>query len=80
LDQLLCFQSRRNLECGSYFQDPIRTREWIQVVGTVDAAKKITAIYKNGEFRHSDSYQSETPVPGPAGLASRYAAAGQSGR
>jgi Concanavalin A-like lectin/glucanases superfamily len=57
-----------NLGCGSYFQDPIRTGEWIQVVGIVDAAKKMTAIYKNGEFRHSDSYQSEMPVPGPAPL------------
>ena len=62
------FNPGGNLGCGSYFQDPISIREWIQVVGTVDAAKKITAIYKNGEFRHSDSYQSETPVPGPAPL------------
>ena len=57
-----------NLGCGSYFQDPVRAGEWIHVVGTADAAKKVTAIYKNGEFRHSDSYQSEMPVTGPAPL------------
>jgi hypothetical protein len=38
------------------------------VVGVVDAARKTTAIYKNGEFRHSDSYASATPAPGPAPL------------
>ena len=54
--------------CGSYFQDPIRTGQWIQVVGVVDAVQKTTAIYKNGEFRHSDSYASKTPAPGPAPL------------
>jgi hypothetical protein len=57
-----------NRGCGSYFQDPIRPGEWIQVVGIVDAAKKLTAIYKNGEFRHSDSYKSKIPLPGPAPL------------
>jgi hypothetical protein len=62
------FNPGGNLGCGSYFQDPIRIGEWIQVVGTADAATKMTAIYKNGEFRHSDSYQSETPAPGPAPL------------
>src|SRR6516225_3144113 len=54
--------------CGSYFQDPIATGQWIQVVGIADAVNKTTVIYKNGEFRHSDSYESETPAPGPAPL------------
>lgn len=54
--------------CGSYFQDPIRAGEWIHVVGIADAAKRTTAIYKNGEFRHSDSYASQTPAAGPAPL------------
>ena len=30
--------------------------------------RKRTAIYKNGELRHSDSYNSETPAPGLAPL------------
>jgi hypothetical protein len=54
--------------CGSYFQDPLRAGEWIQVVGVVDALNKTTAIYKNGQLRHTDSYATETPVPGPAPL------------
>lgn len=62
------FSPAGNRGCGSCFQDPIRTGQWIQVVGVVDAVKKMTAIYKNGEFRHSDSYKSETPTPGPAPL------------
>jgi hypothetical protein len=62
------FSPAGNRGCGSYFQDPIRTEQWIQVVGIVDAVNKTTAIYKNGEFRHSDSYASVTPTPGPAPL------------
>ncbi len=42
--------------CGSYFQDPITPGEWIHVVGVVDAGAQRTSIYKNGQFRHSDSY------------------------
>jgi hypothetical protein len=62
------FNPTGNRGCGSYFQDPIRTGQWIQVVGVVDAANKVTAIYKNGALRHSDSYRSEMPAPGPAPL------------
>jgi Concanavalin A-like lectin/glucanases superfamily len=62
------FSPAGNRGCGSYFQDPIRTGQWIQVVGIVDAVNKTTAIYKNGEFRHRDSYKSETPTPGHAPL------------
>lgn len=62
------FNPAGNRGCGSYFQDPIRTGQWIQVVGVVDAVNKTTAIYKNGKFRHSDSYASATPMPGPAPL------------
>lgn len=62
------FSPPGDLGCGSYFQDPIRAGEWIEVVGVADAANKTTAIYKNGELRHSDSYASETPQPGPAPL------------
>jgi hypothetical protein len=57
------FNPAGNRGCGSYFQDPIATGQWIQVVGIADAAKKRSAIYKNGEFRHSDLYSSETPHP-----------------
>ena len=62
------FNPAGKLGCGSYFQDPIATGQWIQVVGVVDAANKTTAIYKNGESRHSDFYNSETPAPGVAPL------------
>ena len=62
------FSPAGNRGCGSYFQDPIATGQWIQVVGVADAANKTTAIYKNGELRHSDSYNSETPAPGLAPL------------
>jgi hypothetical protein len=55
--------------CGSYFQDPVVAGQWIHVVGVVDAAAQQTAIYKNGEFRHSDSYGNQiTPAPGTAPL------------
>jgi hypothetical protein len=53
--------------CGSYFQDPITAGEWIHVVGVIDPTAQTTAIYKNGVFRHSDSYASLiTPNGGPA--------------
>lgn len=54
------FQSGTRLGCGSYFQDPIAAGEWIHVVGVVDASARQTAIFKNGELRHSDSYASLT--------------------
>jgi hypothetical protein len=56
--------------CGSYFQDSITPGQWIHVVGVVDANAQTTAIYKNGVFRHSDSYVGGTvtitPTPGSA--------------
>jgi hypothetical protein len=55
--------------CGSYFQDPIVPGEWMHVVGVADAAAGTTAIYKNGELRHSDSYRGTiTPAAGDAPL------------
>ncbi|MFL5282135.1 MAG: LamG-like jellyroll fold domain-containing protein [Rhodopila sp.] len=54
--------------CGSYFQDPLRAGEWIEVVGVADALNKTTAIYKNGDLRHTDSYVTLTPAPGSAPL------------
>ncbi len=54
--------------CGSYFQDPIILGQWIHVVGVVDARAQLTAIYKNGQFRHHDSYSSKRPTDGKAPL------------
>ncbi|HEV2359669.1 MAG TPA: LamG domain-containing protein [bacterium] len=54
------FQPSGGRGCGSYFQDPITPGEWIQVVGVADAATRQTAIYKNGRYRHSDSYATLT--------------------
>jgi hypothetical protein len=51
--------------CGSYFQDPIRPGQWLQVVGVIDQSVSKVSIYKNGQLRHSDSYASLTPVPQP---------------
>jgi hypothetical protein len=51
--------------CGSYFQDPIQPGQWLQVVGVVDQSVSRVSIYKNGQFRHSDSYASLTPAPQP---------------
>jgi hypothetical protein len=44
--------------CGSYFQDDIQAGFWIHVVGVVDTGSQTVAIYKNGRFRHRDSYAS----------------------
>lgn len=46
--------------CGSYFQDPLVAGEWIHVAGVVDASAQQTSIYKNGVFRHADSYATLT--------------------
>jgi concanavalin A-like lectin/glucanase superfamily protein len=55
--------------CGSYFQDPIVAGEWMHVVGVADASASTTAIYKNGELRHSDSYRDTiAPAAGSAPL------------
>ncbi len=45
-----------NRGCGSYFQDPIEAGQWVHVVGVVDNGVKTVSIYKNGEWRHTDSY------------------------
>ncbi len=44
--------------CGSYAQDPIEAGKWIHVVGMADDFAKTTTLYKNGAFRHTDSYAS----------------------
>lgn len=44
---------------GSYFQEPVRPGEWIQVTGV--AGDGNTAIYKNGEYIRCDEYN------GPSG-------------
>jgi Concanavalin A-like lectin/glucanases superfamily len=62
------FNPAGNRGCGSYFQDPLRAGEWIEVVGVANALNKTTAIYKNGGLRHTDSYTTLTPVPGSAPL------------
>jgi hypothetical protein len=62
------FSPAGNRGCGSYFQDPLRAGEWIEVVGVADALNKTTAIYKNGHLRHTDSYVTLAPSPGPAPL------------
>jgi hypothetical protein len=54
--------------CGSYFQDDIQPGFWIHVVGVVDPSTQTVAIYKNGDFRHSDSYASLGLMPGQANL------------
>jgi hypothetical protein len=68
------FNATGGLGCGSYFQDSITAGQWIHVVGVVDAVAQTTAIYKNGVFRHSDSYSGTiTPTPGaaPMGIGSK---------
>jgi Concanavalin A-like lectin/glucanases superfamily len=62
------FNPAGNRGCGSYFQDPLRAGEWMEVVGVADALNKTTAIYKNGKLRHTDSYATLTPSPGSAPL------------
>ncbi len=52
------FQPGVSRGCGSYFQDPLVAGQWIHVAGTVDAAAQQTAIFRNGELRHADSYAS----------------------
>ncbi|MFS8086140.1 MAG: LamG domain-containing protein, partial [Acidobacteriota bacterium] len=55
--------------CGSYFQDPLAARQWVQVVGVADQGAQTTSIYKNGALRHSDSFAGIiTPVAGSAPL------------
>ncbi|MBV8282558.1 MAG: LamG domain-containing protein [Candidatus Eremiobacteraeota bacterium] len=56
--------------CGSYFQDPIQPGQWLQVVGVADQSSNTVSIYKNGVFRHADSYASlaQPPQPGSAPL------------
>ena len=44
---------------GSYFQQPVRAREWIHV--TAVASRGDTAIYRNGEYVRCDEYD------GPSG-------------
>jgi concanavalin A-like lectin/glucanase superfamily protein len=45
------------------FQDPITVGQWIHIVGVADPKTRRTAIYKNGELRHSDSYAAKiTPA------------------
>ncbi len=44
--------------CGSYAQDPIEASKWIHVVGVADDFAKTTTLYKNGQWRHTDSYAS----------------------
>lgn len=50
------FNANGGRGCGSYFQDPLVAGQWVQVVGVVDQLAQTTSIYKNGDFRHSDSY------------------------
>jgi hypothetical protein len=55
--------------CGSYFQDPLTTGNWVQVVGIADQGAHTTSIYKNGTLRHSDSFAGIiAPVAGSAPL------------
>ena len=54
--------------CGSYFQDDIQPGSWVHVVGVVDPNTQTVAIYKNGNFRHRDSYASLQLGPGQAPL------------
>jgi len=54
--------------CGSYFQDDIQPGFWIHVVGVVDPGTQTVAIYKNGDFRHRDSYAILGLTPGQANL------------
>jgi hypothetical protein len=59
------FKSDGGRGCGSYFQDPIAPGQWLQVVGVVDQSASMVSIYKNGQWRHSDSYASLAPAPQP---------------
>jgi hypothetical protein len=54
--------------CGSYFQDDIQPGSRVHVVGVVDMSTQTVAIYKNGNFRHRDSYASLQLMPGQAPL------------
>ena len=42
--------------CGSYFQDPVQTGQWIHVVGVADNSAMTTTIYKDGVPRNTNSY------------------------
>jgi concanavalin A-like lectin/glucanase superfamily protein len=55
------FNPDGGLGVGSYFQDPVKPREWIQVTGVVDSER--TYIYKDGELQRCDQYQG-TPSGG----------------
>jgi hypothetical protein len=54
--------------CGSYFQDDIQPGSWVHVVGVADPSTEMVAIYKNGGFRHRDSYASLNLMAGQANL------------
>src|SRR5262249_3735396 len=63
------FNANGGLGCGNYFQDPPVAGQWVQVVAVADQGTHTTSIYKNGVFRHSDSFAGIiTPIPGAAPL------------
>jgi hypothetical protein len=49
------FNPAGGLGVGSYFQDTLHEREWIFVVGVVDATR--TYIYRDGQYRRCDTYR-----------------------
>jgi len=49
------FNSDGGLGVGSYFQKPVKAKEWIQVTGVVDGHR--TYIYRNGAFERCDEFQ-----------------------
>ncbi len=67
------FKASGGRGCGSYFQDPIKAGEWMQVVGVIDRAAATVSIYKDGLLRHTDSYASLDPAPQPGSAPLRIA-------
>ncbi len=50
---------------GSYFQDPVEPGAWVHVVGVADGTQ--VSMYKDGTFRHSETYAGTiTPQAGAA--------------
>lgn len=49
------FNPEGGLGVGSYFQDPVIVRQWIQVTAVVDGHR--VSIYRNGAFQRCDEFQ-----------------------
>jgi hypothetical protein len=66
------FNPQGGLGSGSYFQDPVRVGEWLQVVSVIDTGVNpaVISLYKNGVLRKTTllSQFNVVPAPGTAPL------------